>query len=53
MIFIILIKIEVMIDDDDILDHVAQFNLINVIIVRDQDQDQDQNPHHQSKKKKI
>ena len=32
------------IDDDDILDRVAQFNQINVIIANDRDQ------HHQSKK---
>jgi len=37
--------IEVMIDDGDILDHEVQFNLINVIIVKNHDQDQ--NHHHQ------
>jgi hypothetical protein len=35
------------IDDDDILDHVARYNQINVIIVNDQDQ------HHQSKNVKV
>ena len=32
----------IMIDEDDILDHVVQFNIINVIIVHDQDH------HHQN-----
>jgi hypothetical protein len=45
----LLIKIEVMIDDEDILDHVVQFNIINVIIVQNQNQDH----HHQSKIKKF
>jgi hypothetical protein len=31
--------IEIVLDEDDILDHVVQFNIINVIIVHDQDQD--------------
>ena len=38
------ISVLIEIDDDDILDHAARFNRINVIIVNDQDH------HHQSKK---
>ena len=40
-----------MIDEDVILDHVVQYNIVNVTIVNDQEQDQDQ--HHQGKSEQV